>query len=159
MNHIRGLSQRTKTKIYKNAFTLIEIMISMALLSVISSCFVYKGWDLLCEHRFLSSVRRVQAEVYSAKLNALTYQIDITLKLTEEVGKSVLFIEASNVPKALSSVMNKKIGLPNLKLQKEIIFYSNGYTYPDQALILSPFKGKTKARSIELSLIDRMKVV
>lgn len=158
MNHIRGHSQKNKKIISKRRFTLFEIVISMALMAMISSMFVYKGWDLICEQRFLSSARRIHNEVCAAKLNAIAYQVAINLTFSKKASKSVLVISASSIPKGLESMLGKEISLPNLELEKEVVFYSNGFCSFHEELVLKPIKGKAKDRLVSLLQIDRMKV-
>lgn len=145
--------------ITRRSFTLIEIMISMTLLALISSTFIYKGWDLICEQRFLSSARRVHAEVSSARLNAISYEIDLKLTFEKVGSKSILVISATKIPSALETTLNKKILLANLDLQGEMIFYANGYCDAKDQLILKPIKGNAKDRVVNPFQIDRMKVI
>ena len=142
----------------KHPFTLLEIVVSMALLAVISSLFVYNGWQMIKEQRYISSIKRVQNEIYGAKLNALSYGRDLTLTFTVSGNKTTLFIDCLNPPKALVSRVNRKIDLPNLALTQKIIFYSNGHTSSKEPIVLIPAQGNSKQRVINLSQIDRMKV-
>ena len=158
MKCTRGPSLPIPMKFYKRHFTLLEITVSMVLLSVISSLFVYRGWDLLSEHRFLSSCRRVQNEIQGAKLNALSFGRDFTFRFSPQGAKTILYIECFDPPKLIKSKVNRKIDLPNLKLEGEILFYANGYISPHDVLLCSPLKGKSKPREISLIQIDRMKV-
>ncbi len=130
----------------------------MVLLSLISSFFVFKGWELIAQHRFLSSCRRIQNEVYGAKLNALSFGRDFVCRFTPEGSKTKLYIECFDPPKILGNRVNRTIDLPNLKLEGEILFYSNGFVSPSESLICQPIKGNCKAREIPLVQIDRMKV-
>ncbi len=130
----------------------------MFLLCLISSLFIYKGWELINEHRYLSSCRLVQNEIYAAKLNALSFGHDFTFKFTPEGSKTKLFIECFDPPKLLKSRVNRNINLPNLRLEGEIIFYANGYFWPQDQIICRPIKGNSKPREISLVQIDRMKV-
>jgi len=143
----------------KRGFTLLEIVISMFLLSIISSFFVYKGWELIAEHRFLSSCRQVQNELYGAKLNALSFNRDFTCRFTREGSKTILYIECVNPPKILKNRVNRKSTLANIQLEGEILFYANGFISPGDVLTCRPIKGHSKPREISLKQIDRMRVI
>lgn len=137
--------QVRKRRIFKRAFTLLEITLCMALLGVISSLLIWNLKGMLIEQEFRKSVERILLELNKAQMLALTYNTDLQLHIFKEDGKFLLEMRSDCPMKLIKS--SKKILLKrvvdcwikerrveNIQLQ----VYSNGRIEP--AVILTFYR-------------------
>lgn len=68
-------------------FTLLEIVICIALISFMASAFAWKGSNLVQHYLLRSSAKTLVREIEAAHLLALSYQTDISLKLVNNKGE------------------------------------------------------------------------
>src|SRR5579883_572054 len=70
----------------KNRFTLIEIMVGIALLAIMAAAFAWKGNNLLQHYLLRNSVKTLLQEVETAHLLAMSYQTDIAVMIIKKKG-------------------------------------------------------------------------
>ncbi|MCH9630101.1 MAG: hypothetical protein S4CHLAM37_00940 [Chlamydiia bacterium] len=150
--------KKTKTK---RAFTLIEVIVCISLLSLIGGLFAYKAKDLFSVYNFRSDKRKLINSVELARHLSVSYRSDVEMLITEEklgyslviksdepaledhnmLFKKVTFTHIDNV----SYLTDKKIEGPI-----KILFSSSGWLFPAGSLQISS-KGKG-ASTIDLGI-------
>jgi hypothetical protein len=82
---------RLKSSEKRFSFTLLEVVICIALISMFASVFAWKGNNLLQHYLLRSSAKTIVREINTAHLLALSYQTDVSLKLVQKKGE--IFLE------------------------------------------------------------------
>lgn len=72
---------------HKKSFTLLEIMICIAIMALAASAMIYPLSGLLKEHRFQQGVKQFVTHLREMQSLALNYQSDMTLQFYQENGK------------------------------------------------------------------------
>jgi prepilin-type N-terminal cleavage/methylation domain-containing protein len=126
---MRSILKRIRSK---RSFTLLEILICMALLLSLSAIFAIEGKKFLDTHRFKTTLELLKTEGEKARFQSLIYRTDIELELLENKGELVLRKKCDEP--VFSQI--KTISLPGVtemryqgKKQKKIAFakFSCGY--------------------------------
>ena len=102
---------RSGTK--KRRFTLLELLVCIAILGVIASLLGIKGKGMVDHHRFRSSVQEVANKLGLCKTLALSYQADLTFRLFEKEG-ALYFQIISDEPLIQKKIPKKPIKLPGV---------------------------------------------
>jgi hypothetical protein len=128
--------KKTKSKRY---FTLLEILVCLALITTLSALFGFQGKRLLEKQRIENSLQLLKGEKEKAKFLSLVYQADIDLEIICE--KKGLFLQRNCDEPGLAS--NKRLSLPGLKdlryqgqKRKKIVFakFSSGHVIEELSL-------------------------
>ncbi len=139
----------------RRAFTLIEILICMAILAIVGSGAIYKGAGLLRDRRFSTSLQKITSEIFLTKSLAQNYQTDIHLILEQKKGKVYLSRHVDSANNFLKSLFKIKVVFPEIIFGsegdiKEIHFYGNGWIEGEDKLNLSMASHCKKQYSVEI---------
>ena len=78
------MSQKNKRK--KQAFTLLELMVCLALIALLGGLLVIQGQGLIAHHRFSNALHTLLADLHRAQIVAMTQGRDGVCKLVKEKG-------------------------------------------------------------------------
>ena len=139
----------------RKPFTLIEIVVCMAILAIVGSVFIYKGAGLLKERRFTTSLKNITSEILLTKSIAINYQIDIHLTLEQKKGKVCLLRKVDCANSSIRGLFQSEIVFPEIIFgedddKKEIYFYGNGWIEGDDKLNLFMASHCKKQYSVEI---------
>jgi len=116
----------------KQGFTLLEILICLALVAMMSAVFGFQGKKFLDGHRFENSFQLLKGEWEKSKFLSLVYRTDIELVIVRK--KNDFFLQRNCDEPGLShSAMTPLPGLRDLRYQgkkpKKIVFakFSSGH--------------------------------
>lgn len=113
-------------------FTLLEMVISIAVLSLAAAAIGWEMKDVLTTHHFRSNIDRLLLDLKKAQIVALANRADIELRL-QKIGKDYSYQFYSDEP--LPAFLKKPMKLKGIdKMQKEdkpvedhtLIIYSSG---------------------------------
>lgn len=139
-------------KLIKKSFTLLEIIITITILSFCFSFFGIKINALLYSHRYSNNLKKIESYIAFCKKVSETNQADISLKLFQKNKR--IFLEIGTDEKVGIFENSKKISdifdditftfneknIDNI----EIIFSSNGEYYPKGKFVFFDKKAKWK---------------
>jgi hypothetical protein len=139
-----------KKKTTKKYFTLLEIILTITLLSICFSFIGIKINTVLYSYKFKDNIKKIDAYFEFCKKMAETNQADIYLKLSQNDKKTYLKIGTDEKmgffekTKKLDDVFNDFIFAFNKKNidNVEIIFSSNGEVFPKGKFVFSDKKNK-----------------
>jgi prepilin-type N-terminal cleavage/methylation domain-containing protein len=139
----------------RSAFTLIEILVCLMLLSMAGSLLIYKGGKLLKERRFSSSCEKISSEIAVTKNLALTYQIDIDLVLEQKKGKIYLTRKTDFAPQSIRGLFQGETAFPEVVFGKEdekknLIFFGNGWIEGEEKVTLCMASHLKKQYSVQI---------
>lgn len=139
----------------KQAFTLLEILVCLVLLSMAGSILIFKGGKLLKERRFSSSLEKISSEIAFTKNLALTYQIDIELVLEQKSGKIYLTRKTDFAPRSIQPLFEKEVVFPevvfgNKSERKDFLFYGNGWIEGEENITLCMASHLKKQYSVQI---------
>jgi Tfp pilus assembly protein FimT len=125
----------------QRAFTLLELFVCFAILTLISTFFISKSKSFLDEHKFQSSSKKIQREILLTKNLAITYNIDIEFLLEQKNGKIYLTRKTNFLPNTIRSLFFENIYISNVMIGKEdeikeIKFYSSGWIEGEDSFLL-----------------------
>lgn len=116
----------------KRSFTLLEILICLAIVGLLSALFGFQGKKFLDEQRFENSLQLIKGEWEKSKFLSLVYQTDIELEIVRK--KNDFFLQRKCDEPGLShSATTSLPGLRDLRYQgrkpKKIVFakFSSGH--------------------------------
>jgi prepilin-type N-terminal cleavage/methylation domain-containing protein len=147
-----------KKTVGKRFFTLLEIIVTIVIISIASTAVGVKITHLVSKHRFESSCRRVIGKIAFAKQMALTNQCDVFLTVSQDKENVVLMIDfASNhlekpfikemLPRLFAELRESK---NDFKKNSFIInCFSSGYLSPKGNVRLFTRDGKEKLINLE----------
>lgn len=147
-----------KKIVEKRFFTLLEIIVTIVIISIASTAVGVKITHLVSKHRFESSCRRFIGKIAFAKQMALTNQSDVFLTISQENENVVLMIDFASGHLEKPFV---KETLPRLSVElqeskndsKKISFsincFSSGYLFPKGNVRLFTRDGKEKLINLE----------
>lgn len=125
----------------KRAFSLIEILITCALLAIVTAALTFGGIKLLRYEKFSASVKRLLENIELAKEVAFDYDVDISCALLQtEKGVSCMLFVPPFVPEHIRKSLNTQINLNGIKkmlfneqeLNKiSLTFYPHGIFTPE----------------------------
>ncbi|MDX8430864.1 MAG: prepilin-type N-terminal cleavage/methylation domain-containing protein [Candidatus Algichlamydia australiensis] len=110
----------------KYSFTLIEVMICIALMAMMGGFLAIKSGALLSKHRADSELANLKREIRLARNLSRSYQADITLSLTQ-TREGLQLIRSTDEPGIQKKVIKN---FPHLNLinEEEILnFAGNGF--------------------------------
>lgn len=141
-----------KTKL-KAAFTLLELCICIAILSLSG---VFIGWQVkgAIEHeRFESSLQRLESELHTLQLLSMSYQTDLSLTLSFKEGKALYQITTDDpilsFGTSLKDTPERPLGgILSFKLPKkpenqkiQFTFFSSGRIIPQDIVEIKGKRG------------------
>lgn len=68
------------------AFTLLEVVVCVALLAILAGAFAWKGNHLVQHHMVRSSAKTLVREIEAAHVLSLSYQTDIAMRIIKKKG-------------------------------------------------------------------------
>lgn len=98
------------------AFTLLEILIGMAILALVSSAVIWKMSRLIRCKQFDSSAEKIQARLYTCRRLAMNMQADWTAQLEAKESQWLFKAECTENPGSL--------GLPPCRVGKAKILFN-----------------------------------
>ena len=113
----------------KRPFTLMEVMICLALMAMLGGFLAIKSGKLISEHRNRNELAKLKSELRLTRHLSRSLQADITLKLTQS-DEGLVLTRTSDEP----DLPKKEVKIfPHLTIEEEITnFYAgNGYIYFD----------------------------
>lgn len=115
----------------RNSFTLLEVMVCVALLSLLAGTCAWKGHDLLQHYLLRSSAKAIVREIEAAQILSLSYQADIAVTLVKEKEEFFLKWETEEprlqyrcIPRKMRGVKNARIDYKRSKKAKVADFSS-----------------------------------
>ena len=128
-------------------FSLLELLVCIALLSVIAAIVGFKGKSLMDHHRFGSSVQEVKNKLSLCKSLAMTYQTDCQFCLFAREGK-VYYQITPDDPLLQQRLKTGPVFLAAVDscLPKTVVFSSSGWLPQEQL----EFTHKTQTQRIAL---------
>ncbi len=151
-------SDKPKTQVKKKAFTLIEMLVCMVLLSMAGSFVVYKGWGMLQEKRFSTSCEKMGSEIHLTKGLAVSYQIDIELMLEQKGNRVYVTRKTEAFPEGIKTLFQTTIAMPEIAFRegdgvKELHFYGNGWIEGDEKVTFFMPKHTKKIYSVMIKKV------
>ncbi len=142
------ISKKTKTFKFviteRFCFTLIEIMVCIALLALIGGLLTYKGKSLINRSQEITEISNLKKTIDLAKTLSLSYHTDVELDLIETTSGIHLEMKSDEeaVKKTLELFNHKTFShLKKLETNQEepsnqihLVFSSTGWTFPDQEI-------------------------
>ncbi len=95
----------------KKPFTLLEVMVSLVILSLITGTCLWKGSQFLSHHRFTSDSQKLSRQIEELQAYALCYCASIDLELFYDKG-ILSYVSSSDEP--LDAVKKAKGSLPGI---------------------------------------------
>lgn len=135
----------------KRSFTLIEIVLCIALLSLIGGLLTYKGKDLISKSQANAELSKLKKTLDLMQTLALSYHADIDVSLSLD-DKHTLFVQISSDEEVLKDILKpyqnlifthiKSLGFidnnENVHDSKIVLkFYSTGWSYPNKTLLIN----------------------
>jgi len=128
-----------KTKIIKKYFTLLEIVISIAILSLCFSLIGMKTQKAIYKHRYENNIKKLNHYAQFCKKMALSNQADVYLNLKEQNESIKLEIGTSETEGFFKNMKKTKDTLNDINFlvnketvsSLEIVFTSNGCVMPE----------------------------
>jgi hypothetical protein len=127
----------------RHNFSLLEILVALAVLVMTSTFVGVKGFDLIHSYRFESSLERIKKEVALTHQVAMSYQIDIDFTL-RQTSKGIECIRTTDERlRHLVPFFKEKILFKGLKLSDiensplTINFYGSGWVEPRKGFHIS----------------------
>ena len=145
----------------RRPFTLIELVICIAILAMVGSLFAFRGKDLMRHYGFSASVSKVASKVRLARVLASNYRADVRCHVASENQKFFLILESDEPQLKKLPQLRGKCALSEIDglevdgkaaSEVEILFSGSGGVFPECQLRLKCGK-KQKDLSIELSPI------
>ncbi|MBS0585090.1 MAG: type II secretion system protein [Verrucomicrobia bacterium] len=121
------------------SFTLIEIVVTMALVILVGSLMTVLGNRMFQEKQFEIASKKLSEELALTESLALTYQIDITVFLKKSGKDLVLTREVDRAPPKIAFLFEKSITFSHIQLEnrEEILrFYGNHHKEMPPSLAL-----------------------
>lgn len=100
----------------KQAFTLLEVMLCIALISLMASAFAWKGNNLLQHYLLRSSAKTLVREIEAAHLLAMSYQTDIAVVIVKRNGDYFLEWRTDEPPLKKKCRPHKMRGVKNIRI-------------------------------------------
>ncbi len=138
----------------KKAFTLIELMVSIALILLVTSIIGINVNKALKNHKFISKIKKIESYIEYVKKMALIHQTDVYFILNQDLKGSYLKIGTDEVngffknQKVKEEIFENVFFSFNNERNVIIIFSSTGNVFPKGEFIFSDNKDK----EIKLSL-------
>ena len=138
----------------RKAFTLLEVMIAIVLLSIVSSLVSIKMTRAVEKKKFQSDVDRLKARMGLAQKLAMAMQADWTGCLEREGDGWIFYIqcdEISNKQLTPLHIASMEISLNQKKIgsRLDFDFYASGHSFPDGTFLF-----KQKSHQIKCSTLD-----
>ncbi len=107
-------------KISKKAFTLLEVVVCIALLAIFASVSIWRGNHLLQHFLLRSSAKTIAQEINTARLLAWSYHADVHLQLKQK-GQKILLEWQTDEPLILKHRPSHKIrGVKNILIDGKL---------------------------------------
>ncbi len=125
----------------KKNFSLLEIIITIVIISIASTAVGIKIHKLIEKHRFESSCKRISAKISFAKQLSLTNQCDVFLAFAENadgllVNLNFTPMERPSLKESVSHI-HARLNLENSTKSDFVInFFSSGYISPQGKITL-----------------------
>ncbi len=137
------LPKRNKRK----SFTLLEIMVCLALISLLAGLVGMKGVDLLAHHRFYRGLQSWLFDVHQVQILAMNQGADVTCTIKKNQEGTYQAIFESDSPSFHSTTHDLKevseLFLENKPVKEvKVTFFSSGRTFPTGILKIEPQKMK-----------------
>lgn len=115
----------------KHSFTIIEILVAIALLSLLSVFVSSNSLKLIRNHEKTTAIKQIEEELFFAKQLAIHYQATVFVDISMENGNLVLRRNCFQSPKA-PKIYFKETVIKKVKTlhPQRIAFHSSGYVYP-----------------------------
>ena len=145
-----------KTKI-RRSFTLLEIVLCIAILSLVSGTLGWQIRDMLGSHRFHKSVDHILTDLRKLQIIALSDREDIEIKLALRDGLYSYTITSDGKIPCLLPLEGKLPGVKQIRIdgkkimEKRIQIYSTGRITPDKTLVFSSGDSGKRPLAIDLS--------
>ena len=137
-------------KLQRRSFTLIEIVLCIALLSLVGGLLTYKGKDLISKSQTNSEISKLKKTLDLTQSLALSYHADIEVKLTLEDGAN-LKVQITSDEEAVQEVLKpyKDMNFTHIDSiffegedgQKNsainLLFCSTGWSIPNKSLVVN----------------------
>lgn len=149
-------SSLMKKSIKKGSFTLLELLITLAILAVISALLSMSGFRLWQRHLFYEGSKKIKAHIEYCHKMACLRQCDYRLDLTQDVqGLSYRFFSEESKPhKDMPShhLANLSFKIGNKSPQQyKILFTPQGTVFPNTPITIISTKFMQKA-TIDMNL-------
>lgn len=129
--------------IKRKAFTLLELMVCLAIISLLSAVLGVKGLDLLAHHRFCSSLQTFVFDIQRFQILAMTQGCDVVCKIQRNnKGDFIVLIESDleiihPVTYELQEISRLLLeSKPVLEFQ--VTLYASGRISPPAVLVIEP---------------------
>lgn len=155
-------NQRKKRS--KRAFTLIEIIICISILSLAGSLFAYKAKDLFAVYHFRNEKRKMLNAIELARHLSISYQADIEMVITKEKKGYSMILKTDeptlfNHGMLFKSMKFKHIDyMAYLADKKEedpikILFSSSGWIFPAGSFEMHSFKKEQHKIDLGINIV------
>ena len=137
----RGKSKPPTLQMKSRSFTLLEIMIGIALLAIASSTIFWRLQKMVEKNRFDSDIHRLQSTLISTRCLAINKKMDFRLELrhiSSGWSSRIICREDPDLVYPLPRFSDLEIAFNQGPLQEfSIDFYSSGFSGPKGILSLS----------------------
>lgn len=145
-----------RKRIKNKAFTLLELMVCLVLISLLGAIIGIKGIDLLAHHRFRSTLQTWLLDIGRAQILAMYQKCDVICILKKRAeGGYQANIESDSPSFSPSSYIWKDVALLNFQGKPVelfcITFSPAGRISPLGILQIVPYKGEKDAIFLDLS--------
>ncbi len=142
----------------KHAFTLLEIVICMAILSLIGTAVGLQIHSMITSHRLSSGADRLCIALQEAQLLAITHQTDFTVHLFKERGEYWYQVQTFEPIKAVDQQPKPLPGVTSLtdqgtkKEEIQLAIYATGRIEPSHVIGLHPAATKKASAPLWIDL-------
>ncbi len=138
------------------SFTLLELMVCLALISLLSAVLGIKGIDLLAHHRFYGGLQTWLFDVHRTQILAMNQSCDVvcTIKKNQQGGyQALLTSDAPSFPSTSSDLKEVAHLFFEDKLVEEfqVTFFSSGRIFPVGLLKIEPKRAQEPPVFLDLS--------
>jgi Tfp pilus assembly protein FimT len=131
--------------ISKKFFTLLEILISISLLTILISIVSIKTKKAIDAYTFESNIKKISSYIEFSKKIAISHKADVILDLQQDNSYTILRISSYENTPIFNNMKNIEEKFKNLKFSFDktnkknltITFTSTGYSFPDGEITFS----------------------